>query len=296
MRLDLFIGDIYMIGSYEQDNNAQNGTESIEWIVADVQGDEALLISKYAIEAMDFNNETKEITWEKSSIRKWLNEDFIQDTFTTEEQGIIVSKNVNNDQTQGRRAKNGGATTTDQVFLLSYAEVQKYFTTNKQRICTITPYAAGVAKTANARTDNGKAGGNCWWWLRTPGDSLEDRDVIETDGTRSNYYVNRKYGAVRPAMWINLTESGKIGKVVKGGYSSSNSNISNTETAKSGAKKSAKVGEYITFGHYPQKKAGTDNTPIEWLVLAVDGRKALLISRFALDCQPYHNVYEDVTW
>lgn len=124
---------------------------------------------------------------------------------------MIASNGVNNDKNQSSRSKNGGATTTDQVFLLSYAEVQKYFTTNKQRICTITPYAAANAKAAYANTDNGKANGNCWWWLRTPGDSMEDRDVIETDGSRNHYYVNRKYGAVRPAMWIKLTVNGTTG-------------------------------------------------------------------------------------
>ena len=285
VRLELNIGDTYTMGTYEQDNNTKNGKEAIEWIVAEVQGDEALLISKYAIEAMAFNTETKEITWEKSSIRKWLNGDFVKNTFTTEEQAMIAFKSVNNDKTQGSRSKNGGATTTDQVFLLSYAEVQKYFTTNKQRICTITPYAAANAKAAYANTDNGKANGNCWWWLRTPGDSMEDRDVIETDGSRNHYYVNRKYGAVRPAMWINLVGNG--GKI----NSTSSSKI---ETSIS--QKDAKVGDYIIFGHYPRTAEGTDDTPIQWLVLAREGNKALLISRYALDCQPYHSSLESMTW
>ena len=56
------------------------------------------------------------------------------------------------------------------------------------------------------------------------------------------------------------------------------------------------VGDYITFGHYPQTASGDDNTPIEWLVLDVQDGKALLISRFALDCQPYKIRYVDMTW
>ena len=56
------------------------------------------------------------------------------------------------------------------------------------------------------------------------------------------------------------------------------------------------VGNYVTFGTYPQTKAGNDATPIEWLVLARDGNKALLISRYGLDAQPYNIVYTDVTW
>ena len=49
------------------------------------------------------------------------------------------------------------------------------------------------------------------------------------------------------------------------------------------------VGNYVTFGEYPQTAAGKDMTPIEWLVLARDGNKALLISRYALDAKRYNN-------
>ncbi len=49
------------------------------------------------------------------------------------------------------------------------------------------------------------------------------------------------------------------------------------------------IGNYVTFGHYPQTKDGNDSTPIEWLVLDRDGQKALLISRFGLDVRLYNN-------
>lgn len=47
------------------------------------------------------------------------------------------------------------------------------------------------------------------------------------------------------------------------------------------------TGDFITFGTYPQTSSGDDNTPIEWLVLDVQDNKALLISKYGLDCQPY---------
>ncbi|MBQ2953233.1 MAG: hypothetical protein IJE07_06715 [Clostridia bacterium] len=56
------------------------------------------------------------------------------------------------------------------------------------------------------------------------------------------------------------------------------------------------VGKYVTFGSYPQTAAGKDDTPIEWLVLARDGNRALLISRYALDCQRYNRTRSYVTW
>lgn len=48
-------------------------------------------------------------------------------------------------------------------------------------------------------------------------------------------------------------------------------------------------GRYVTLGTYPQSANGDDLTPIEWRVLARDGNKALLISRYGLDVQPYNS-------
>ena len=58
------------------------------------------------------------------------------------------------------------------------------------------------------------------------------------------------------------------------------------------------AGNNVTFGSYPQTEAGNDSTPIEWLVLEYDAanNKALLISRYGLDCQPYNTEWVDVTW
>ena len=51
----------------------------------------------------------------------------------------------------------------------------------------------------------------------------------------------------------------------------------------------------IAFGRYPQASKN-ENAPIEWLVLKKDGSKALLISKYALDCQKYNTTDTSVTW
>lgn len=56
------------------------------------------------------------------------------------------------------------------------------------------------------------------------------------------------------------------------------------------------VGNYVTFGSYPQTADGDDMTAIEWLVLAREGMKALLISRYGLDAQKYHSERTAITW
>ena len=51
----------------------------------------------------------------------------------------------------------------------------------------------------------------------------------------------------------------------------------------------------IVFGRYPQASKN-ENALIEWLVLKNDGSKALLISKYALDCQQYNTSDRNVTW
>lgn len=61
--------------------------------------------------------------------------------------------------------------------------------------------------------------------------------------------------------------------------------------------KSAKVGDYVFFGAYEQDNdTSNGKEDIEWLVLEVKDGKVLLISRYALDLEPYNTRYTDITW
>lgn len=56
-------------------------------------------------------------------------------------------------------------------------------------------------------------------------------------------------------------------------------------------------GTTMFFGSYEQDKNSDDGAePIEWIVLTVDKSEALLISRYALDCLPYHSVNGTASW
>ena len=61
--------------------------------------------------------------------------------------------------------------------------------------------------------------------------------------------------------------------------------------------KVAKVGDYVFFGAYEQdNNTSNGKEDIEWLVLEVKDGKALVISKYALDCKQYNTSYTDVTW
>ena len=55
------------------------------------------------------------------------------------------------------------------------------------------------------------------------------------------------------------------------------------------------VGDRIHYGRYPQGADGKE-LPIMWRVLAVERKKALIISELLIDTMPYHDINENVTW
>ncbi len=61
--------------------------------------------------------------------------------------------------------------------------------------------------------------------------------------------------------------------------------------------KTSKAGDYVVLGSYEQdNNKANGKEDIEWLVLATEGDKALVISRYALDYQRYNETSSDVTW
>ena len=64
-----------------------------------------------------------------------------------------------------------------------------------------------------------------------------------------------------------------------------------------GSIKNASVGDTIKFGHYEQdNNTSNGKEEIEWLVLAKDDDRLLVVSKYALDRHEYNTSYIDVTW
>lgn len=56
-------------------------------------------------------------------------------------------------------------------------------------------------------------------------------------------------------------------------------------------------GDTITFGHYEQdNNLANGKEPIEWKVLKREGNKALITSKYALDCKPYNAEKGNAKW
>lgn len=67
-----------------------------------------------------------------------------------------------------------------------------------------------------------------------------------------------------------------------------NGGVAPTETTNT---QPLQIGDVIPFGAYKPYGISGDAETIEWRVLDVQGDKALLLSRDALDSQPYNETY-----
>lgn len=182
------VGSYIKFGTYEQDNNTSNGREDIEWIVLAKEDNRALIVSKYVLDRMRYNNSNISITWETCSLRKWLNGTFFKTAFNQFEENSIINTNVISDKypTYGSPGNN----TVDKVFLLSVPEINKYFV-SKSKLCLPTKYAMSKGLEENC------------YWLRSPGISpytasyVDNENVVEIGTSVSSDRVG-----IRPAIWV----------------------------------------------------------------------------------------------
>ena len=191
------VGSTIFFGAYEQDNNTSNGKEDIEWIVLEIKENKAFLVSKYILNHRPYHTEVENITWEHSLLRRWLNNDFFNSSFSEEEKEKIPTVKVIADITSQNKKKGPGNDTQDKVFLLSVTEARSYLKSNDARICETTNYAVAQA---NAYGE---------WWLRTQGGFQSGAATVDSTGEISYYGIPYTYEdkcGVRPAMWIDLSE------------------------------------------------------------------------------------------
>lgn len=205
------VGNYVTFGTYPQTKAGKDATP-IEWLVLARDGDKALLISRYGLDAQPYNKDHTSVTWETCTLGTWLNGTFYNKAFSSAEQAAILTTNVDNSKNQcySGWSTSSGNNTQDKVFLLSYAEANKYFgvtydnsSNTKSRVA---PTAYAIAQGAwtsssNKTTDSTYAG---WWWLRSPGTYQDYAAIVYFVGSLDFNYVDSDSGSVRPALWVNL--------------------------------------------------------------------------------------------
>lgn len=267
--------------------NSDEVLKPIEWIVLDedkLTGNK-LLLSKYVLDVGKFDDDDN-VGWEKSYIRRWLNDEFYNKCFSEKEKLNIVE--VENDNQvlslyMNYSGKNIGET-KDKVFLLSQDEATKYFSKEYPRSAIPTKVCANRGMSMS--TSNAYYG-NISWYLRTKDDKtfyVSAAGTIMSDGSvtskgrlkySSDIFVGYDEIGIRPAIWYK-----------DGSSIATSSNVINTEYS---------VGDIVKFGKYYNDSADV-MSEIEWVVIDIDEDENLTLwSNDALDVKIYDsdgNIWE----
>ena len=189
--------------------------EPLQWIVLETVGSDSIIISNKVIDGgRKYSDLYGECTWETSSIRDWLNGtrdydartgsayntqlNFINRAFTSDEISRIqtVSLTAADNETYGT---DGGASTTDKIYLLSAAEFEEYFKAEDSEINAMayaTDYA--VARGVSVGEDS-----EANWWLRDPGAKTYMLGVNRAGTvTEGGYSVHDTTEGIRPVLRV----------------------------------------------------------------------------------------------
>ena len=196
-------------GNYWQSVKSEDATESnkepVKWRVLANNGN-LFVVSDQNLDCVVYNTSVETVTWEECYLRKWLNSKFLDNAFTTQEQGAVLESLVENED--GAKGSEAGADTYDKVYLLSIYEVidpglgfpDDWKDKGGTRVALNTEYT----KSKRALTGTDMSGA---WWLRTPGDAknaanvFNEGNVFVRGGSVDNFIF-----AVRPAMNINTSK------------------------------------------------------------------------------------------
>ncbi|MBR3314903.1 MAG: hypothetical protein IKG18_12275 [Atopobiaceae bacterium] len=230
--------------------------EPIKWRVLEVSGSNALVVADVALDDQFYNASYADVTWETSSVRSWLNgygaeanqpgtdyasRNFYNTAFaTSEERSAVLQSTVANADNQYWGTP-GGSDTTDRVFLLSESEAygdggeRHGFSGDPEaddeaRRCKTSDYVHAMG--AWRSTGSGYKG-NCYWWLRSPG-NYQNYAAYVIDSGYVNHNGNIGYNdlsAVRPALNLNLASPAVSGA----GTVSSNGDVDETAAPGTGS-------------------------------------------------------------
>ena len=196
------VGESVIMGAYEQDGDASNGAEPIEWIVIKTEKDKAYVTSKYILEQKEYGttNGTQEIQnqWSNSTLRTWLNNEFFENVFSADEK-LRILPTVTSQRDSA----------SDYVFCITREEMLEY----DLGVAETTAYARanGVYGLYQAVDGYGLEG---FYWLRMADDfnvDIHPTEVLIETYTKEIEHTEILWAAidrtdigVRPAMWIEV--------------------------------------------------------------------------------------------
>ena len=175
--------------------------EPIKWRILQRDNTTAFLLSDIILDIQPYHKETEEIFWGESHIRNWLNKNFMEAAFISQEQQMIEAmKRLNVADNAYGMPENY---TMDKIFLLSEEEISE--TSNAQRY--------GFSKSASSYDKARKSESSqyakdpSWWWIQAV--DMENGVRVGADGwiSKNGYYILKYNAGIRPALSLNLSSN-----------------------------------------------------------------------------------------
>ena len=309
------VGELLGFGSFEQDNDAADGVEPIQWRILDAQGERITLISVDTLLGRAIDEAGK--AWADSALRGYLNGEFLQSAFTEEEHALLLSN-----------------ADGDSVTILTEAEAEALFQTAEDRQSRLTQ--AAEAELGFAFRDG------ALWWLQegslVTGAGFPIRTRLDTSraiaGVRPVIYLKSEYFETRYSEAKALLDAGSFDEAaaalaalnnyadsaqlladipyyrgkqaleqgdVQSAYQILTDASSQSEAAKellesdptlselAHSADAYKVRDSIQFGSY-------DKAVLEWKVVSKEGTRLTLLSEYAVASAPYDEEKTLTTW
>jgi len=280
----------------------------IAWRVLDVQDGKMLLLSEYVLEYRVYHPESdRNLVWEISDMRNWLNRDFYH-RFTEANRARIAETDLINDSNPWFNTP-GGADTTDKIFLLCVEELIHYFGSfglleRGQRTGEGSRISDRHNANRRAQSLNRKTYSD--WWLRSPGNSNISTTHVDAEGVIHLFGSNARlnYFGVRPSLWLYMTPLDYVG--VAQIYMNRMQFDEAASVLQQGLEEFPENTEIQTLFAYMLEKglffqeAEIQNViqfgEMQWIVLDVKEDKMLLLSEYVLEQMEYHGEDVDITW
>lgn len=165
----------------------------LTWKVLDKNDQSIFLMCSQSVCSQPFNDTDYSCNWEESSLKKWLNNQFLNEALKEIEPWIL---NVAERKGHYLPILNTTIAATDKLFILSIQEVLKY--------CSNMELSRLPVSNFNSKEIIYSYKGNTWWWLRNQGKFNNFSAGVMPNG-KIDYIGNLNIisNAVRPAFWVD---------------------------------------------------------------------------------------------
>lgn len=254
------IFDIIKFGRYDKENDSllyykYRSLPEIDWIVLDKQDKKLLLVSKDIIEIYPYEKslDKEKTSWEKCSLNTWLNHNFLDYAFDSEEKNMIIG---------------------EEISILSESEIKKYLLDKRAYFTNYVKYKVERFLDRNKLLKPE-------WWIRLDSPYKDNFTIVKEDGKLYDMPIFSIGAGVRPMIWVNSDQH-------IFNYTQPNVYLLETNYLNLNMGDIVEFGRYPYNLKDTFLTPYNDLPRIEWKVINIDKNTIWLITKNIIDLRNYH--------